>query len=168
MPMPSIPAQMQAAPSLYNLLAMECPHSICVGRERKKKNKTAAAATINWALTIYQALYQVLYLHHLLYFSQQPYEVHLQRNKAQRSNLPKVTQVVSNRSRIQKQVGLFSKPAWYADPSKTHLSEQMWQPKRLVPGHSHPTNVSKHGPTQHQRRAYNSSVTTSHFQLTEF
>lgn len=57
MPMPSTPAQMQAAPSLYNLLAMEGPNSICAGR-KKNNNKiaAAAAATIYWALTIYQAL----------------------------------------------------------------------------------------------------------------
>lgn len=41
-PMPSTPAQMQAAPSLYNLLAMEGPNSICAGM--KKNNKIAAAA----------------------------------------------------------------------------------------------------------------------------
>lgn len=58
MPMPSTPAQMQAAPSLYNLLAMEGPNSICASR-KKNNNKIAAAAavaTIYWALTIYQAL----------------------------------------------------------------------------------------------------------------
>lgn len=33
MPMPSTPAQMQAAPSLYNLLAVEGPNSICAGKE---------------------------------------------------------------------------------------------------------------------------------------
>jgi len=69
--MPSTPAQMQAAPSLYNLLAMEGPNSICAGGE-KNNNKiaVAAAATIYWALTICQALCWVLYLYYLTDFSQ--------------------------------------------------------------------------------------------------
>lgn len=44
MPMPSTPAQIQAAPSLYNLLAMGGPNSICAGREKNNNNKIAAAA----------------------------------------------------------------------------------------------------------------------------
>lgn len=45
MPMPSTPAQMQAAPRPpYNLLAMEGPKSICAGRRKNNNKKIAAAA----------------------------------------------------------------------------------------------------------------------------